>query len=36
MERKHTHALTLITLSSCKSMKNLCLDNEEIDMDWIL
>ena len=36
MERKPTHALTLITLSSCKSMKNLSLDCDKIDMDWIL
>lgn len=36
MERKPTHALTLIILSSCEIMKNLNVDSEEIDMEWIL
>ena len=36
MERKPTHALTLIILSSCQIMKNLNLESEEIDMEWIL
>ena len=36
MERKPTPALTLIILSSCEIMKNLNLDREEIEMEWIL
>ena len=36
MEPKPTHALTLIILSSCEIMKNLNVDSEEIDMEWIL
>ena len=36
MERKPTHAITLIVLSSCEIMKNLNVDSEEIDMEWIL
>ena len=36
MERKPTHVLTLIILSSCEIMKNLNVDSEEIDMEWIL
>ena len=36
MERKPSHAITLIVLSSCEIMKNLNVDSEEIDMEWML
>lgn len=36
MEWKPNHVITLIVLSSCEIMKNLNVDSEEIDMEWML